>query len=108
MVRIGTRRPAICCPFQPSPQLFSSPSPSKVPLVEAFAVRLPSVARSTQVCIEWLWKHSLLLSTYIVKNDIYLPVRSPYLGVISFSWLYTAEPVTSRRIATETRPTRNT
>jgi hypothetical protein len=38
-------------------------------LAEAVAVRDESVARTRQVHIEWLWKHCLLLSSYL-KNEL--------------------------------------
>ena len=76
--------------------------------------RFHDVARSRQVCIYVV--EAPLVAIYLPEGkDIYIHTRPALLPeTTSFSCLYTSEPsatsepATSRRVATETRPIRNT
>jgi hypothetical protein len=80
--------------------------------------RIPSVARSTQVCIDWLWKHCLTI--FLPGNEPILMDEREYDRQKHLPILYDPDdPITrgtsfatfladAYRLVTETRPVHNT
>jgi hypothetical protein len=79
----------------------------KIALVRCRSGSIGCVARSRQVCIYVV--EALLVDIYLPEGkDVYIHIRPTLLPeAASISCLCIAEPATSRRVATETRPTRN-